>query len=625
MPPMKEPAVKREIPLPVCRDACHKIMGIGPVSISVTLAMAFGSLVLVVGLSLLLILWDANETNTFNLINRSIKQLSHQLENDLNNHVEPLQTHLHGVAHSLQQGRLSFTAPHHLQAVFRNTLDWEPELHGLFAWSMQSGLVGMVRDESGQIRPILRSSEDADMERAAITKALQSKKPYWDEISLFRGLSFIHYTIKVEKEGKLLGILSFSISIPEISRMVAGIGKAVGGSGFLLRGEDAVLGHQQRLSQPSANLTIPIGNIKDPVLPNLWAGKDPPEEVIPTEAGLIVKFIEANEDEYLAVMRKVEGYGPKPWYIGAWFPADEIGGASVERLFLSGLIGLFILVFGVWIAAILGKRIARPIRNSAVAQAQISQLEVEHVQELPNSFFKELNDQANAFNTMLGALRAFERYVPRKLVADLMQKKMQMDGLSETRDLTVMFTDLAGFTTLSENLSAQEVATFLNEHFDLLGVAVERQGGTIDKYIGDALMAFWGAPEPLEDAPKRACRAALDIAAKWQRHNAERTEQNLPPIGLRIGLHHGPCVVGNIGFPGRMNYTIVGDTVNSGQRLESLGKEVAPDAQVVILISESIRSQLDESFTTTEMGACPVKGRQRPIAVYRLLPQTHGE
>jgi class 3 adenylate cyclase len=139
----------------------------------------------------------------------------------------------------------------------------------------------------------------------------------------------------------------------------------------------------------------------------------------------------------------------------------------------------------------------------------------------------------------------------------------------EARELTVMFTDIAGFTAMSETRPAPEVADFLNEHFALLGACVEAEGGTVDKFIGDALMAFWGAPETQTDTAPRACRAALAIARAVDADNARRTAAGRPAIRIRIGLHSGPVVVGNVGWPGRINYTIVGDTVNTCQRLEA--------------------------------------------------------
>ena len=142
----------------------------------------------------------------------------------------------------------------------------------------------------------------------------------------------------------------------------------------------------------------------------------------------------------------------------------------------------------------------------------------------------------------------------------------------ERRDMTVMFTDIPGFTTLSEQLSATEVANLLNDHFTLVAGCVEAEEGTIDKYIGDSVMAFWGAPSKQPDHAARAIRAALAIAETVRADNAIRRTDGRQEVRIRIGIHSGPALAGNIGAPGRINYTLVGDTVNAANRIEQLGK-----------------------------------------------------
>jgi len=163
------------------------------------------------------------------------------------------------------------------------------------------------------------------------------------------------------------------------------------------------------------------------------------------------------------------------------------------------------------------------------------------------------------------------------------------------------------------------LAAFLNHHLTLLAECVENEGGTIDKYIGDALMAFWGAPERIENTVPGACRAALAIKKAISTENVARLAAGLKPVRLRIGIHTGPLVVGNIGAPSRVNYTVVGDTVNTAQRLEALGKEVDPDAEVTILISSATRAQLPVEFKSAAVGSHLVKGKSERIDVYQLL------
>jgi class 3 adenylate cyclase len=172
---------------------------------------------------------------------------------------------------------------------------------------------------------------------------------------------------------------------------------------------------------------------------------------------------------------------------------------------------------------------------------------------------------------------------------------------------------------MSEGRPARDVAQFLNHHFEMLGSRVEAEGGTVDKFIGDALMAFWGAPEPQSDTAQRACRAALAMARAIETDNDQRRTQGHDPIRIRIGLHTGPVVVGNVGWPGRINYTIVGDTVNTCQRLEAMGKDMDQGAAVTILISGATAARVDTSFTIERAGTFRVRGRNEDLEVYRLL------
>jgi len=267
----------------------------------------------------------------------------------------------------------------------------------------------------------------------------------------------------------------------------------------------------------------------------------------------------------------------------------------------------------------IGRLISRPAKQLAAAAEAVGEFELDAVPRIRDSRLREMGLAAEAFNGMIAGLKLFEAYAPRRLVWRLLRAGEEATASSDSRELTVQLTDIAGFTKLAETLSADEVASFLNSHFALLGHCVEVEDGTIDKYIGDALMAFCGAPELQADADARACRAALQISAVIERDNAERKTSGKPPVRVRIGIHKGPVVVGNIGFPGRINYTIVGDAVNVCQRLEALGRDVNSGRDVATLLSSDVVAALNGDFEVRHHGVCEVKGRAEPIDVFELL------
>ena len=181
----------------------------------------------------------------------------------------------------------------------------------------------------------------------------------------------------------------------------------------------------------------------------------------------------------------------------------------------------------------------------------------------------------------------------------------------ERREVTVMFTDLENYTGFSRDRPADETAAYLNTLLARIGPVIEETGGTIDKYIGDAIMAFWGAPEPRPDHAAAACRAACANAELVTAFNRERRAQGLDACRMRIGLHTGPVVVGNIGFEGRMDYTIIGEVVNMAQRLEQAGRRlIGAGEEVVVLISAATREAAGDGFD------CEVVPEDQPI--YRL-------
>ena len=234
------------------------------------------------------------------------------------------------------------------------------------------------------------------------------------------------------------------------------------------------------------------------------------------------------------------------------------------------------------------------------------------------SRLRELDEAIGAYNSLIATLHWFETYVPRRLVKQLMAQGEQATALVE-RDVTVLFTDIVDFTSLAERLSASDAATFLNDHFRLLAACVEAEGGTIDKYIGDSLMAFWGAPELQMDHSVRACRAAGAIAAAIVGDNRRRRELGLPSVQIRIGIHAGPAMVGNIGAPGRINYTLVGDVVNTAQRIEDAAKDfMTDDDEAVVLISDVVQRSVGPEFSAQPIGQHILRGRHAATNVFRL-------
>ena len=269
----------------------------------------------------------------------------------------------------------------------------------------------------------------------------------------------------------------------------------------------------------------------------------------------------------------------------------------------------------------MGLSMARSIRTLTSAAELIEQLKFDEPFHR-SSRLREIDDAGHSLDKARGALKWFGAYVPRRLVFGLME--LGEDAVaSRRRVVTVMFTDIVGFTPQAEELPEQETADMLNHHFALLGSCIENDQGVIDKYIGDCVMAVWGGLSTMEDHADHAVHAALEMGRVVHEDNLQRIAAGQKAVRLRVGIHSGPVIVGNIGAPGRVNYTVVGDTVNVAQRFEQMGKEfMGPDEDVIVLVSGDTIAAMKHPEALGELPKPElrhVKGRDEPEQVYRLL------
>ena len=423
------------------------------------------------------------------------------------------------------------------------------------------------------------------------------------------------------KDDRFLGVLSSVVSIRALSRFLLEMDEAHGTHSFILQERDKVVAHPALIgfvggldeSRPMPDLD----EINDPHLARIWDPRLDNMSMLLAESAVQGHVIEGRDEQLIFLYREVVGYGPHPWLIGTYFTESEVG-SEMRRLMIAAATGLAILLAALIAAFFMGRAISRPVRRLATASRAIGELDFRAVAPLGRSPFRELDSAAAAYNSMLNGLRWFETYVPRSLVLRLMHRGA--GGVqSEERQVTVIFTDIVGFTSMSAELSPPELADFLNAHFTLLGVCIEAEEGTVDKYIGDSVMAFWGAPSDQPDHAARACRSARAIAEAIAADNSQRAAKGLPPVRLRVGIHSGKAIVGNIGAPGRINYTLVGDTVNSAQRLEGLARDFyRPDSDVTVLLSGDTTAMLEGEFPVEDLGAHQLRGRQTQTEVYRL-------
>ena len=210
--------------------------------------------------------------------------------------------------------------------------------------------------------------------------------------------------------------------------------------------------------------------------------------------------------------------------------------------------------------------------------------------------------------------RLFGRYVSK----DVCQQLMENPGLAELggqrREMTVLFSDIRGFTTITEKGSPEELVAQLNQYFSRMVEVVFRHGGTVDKFVGDMVMALFGAPVTDPHHAEHAVAAAVDMVDQLRQLNAEWSSQGKATLDIGIGVNSGDMIAGNIGSSSIMSYTVIGDNVNLGSRLESLNKEYGTR----IIISDATRSRLTTKYTTRPLGSVVVKGKTKPVDVFEI-------
>jgi len=210
---------------------------------------------------------------------------------------------------------------------------------------------------------------------------------------------------------------------------------------------------------------------------------------------------------------------------------------------------------------------------------------------------------------------AFQQYVPPGLISQLLERPELLRLGGEEKPLTAMFTDIRGFTTLSEGLSPTALVELLNEYLSAMTEIIFQNWGTLDKYIGDAIMAFWGAPYPQADHALRACRTALQMLDRLQELQTRWAEHGRPRIDIGVGINTGAMLVGNMGSSRRFNFTVMGDNVNLASRLEGINKQFGTR----LIVSEATLAEVREEMVARELDLIRVKGKLKPVRIYELL------
>src|SRR6476646_887020 len=305
------------------------------------------------------------------------------------------------------------------------------------------------------------------------------------------------------------------------------------------------------------------------------------------------------------------------WSLVTVVPESEFLG-PVQETIRKLLMGLAVLiVFAGLLSAWLAQRlIGAPLIKVVGEIRHVERFDLDKVQRHP-SRLTEIENLSGAIGDMAQGLAAFRKYIPADLVKRLISDGNGARLGGAVRPMSVMFIDLAGFTGMSERLG-DRIIPLLSRYFDSVSTQIQETGGTIDKFIGDAVMAFWGAPAPNPDHAVDCCRAAL--ACRRAMEEAGLVDDHGQPVRIRIGINSGDMLVGNIGSEVRLNYTVIGDAVNIASRLESTNKVYGS----TIIIGPETRRLAGDRIVVRELDRLAVYGRAGGLQIYELLGMADG-
>ena len=303
------------------------------------------------------------------------------------------------------------------------------------------------------------------------------------------------------------------------------------------------------------------------------------------------------------------------WLVGVIVPEDYFLGEIKDNVYVIVLITLISIILSISLGLLIAGQVSDPVKSLVDETRRIQNFELRNEFRLDTSLM-ELSQLGDAFENMKKSLCSFEKFVPSDLVKYLIRSGKEADLGGDKRVLTIYFSDIAGFTNISELLSTENLVNSLGDYLEEMSNIILENKGTVDKYIGDAIMAFWGAPEEVEEHAYLACKSAIESQRKLRILRYDRWKRKgMPLFESRIGLNTGEVIVGNMGSQNRLNYSVLGDSVNLASRLEGLNKYYGTS----ILCGQKTYDLVKGRITGRKLDVVAVKGKSEPVSIYEIV------
>ena len=531
------------------------------------------------------------------------------LENSLDARLRPVREQARWVAADIREiGELE-----DLDTYFFGTLAASPQVTGL-----------AVITPSGQSRRWLRGAREAISEDwsekpwlSDYVKLLEaSRAPQWREPIFEESIadsSLLHDVPLRDREGNFIGIFAQIISIRELSSYLARTNSDTGVTPFVLYDRNFVLAHPLVLA---GDLDAPLQSLDsfgDTILQRIWTPDESADFVSAALDSIEASGIFRGDDYFLYLHRDITHFGPAPWTIGVYLDTSLIADQQIGTLQRGLIVGVVVLILAIGLAVLIGRKVSTPVREIANAAERVKGEDLDAIGTLGSSRIRELDDACDAFNNMVTGLRERQliretlgRFVPEKVAASLLHGGGDIPV--QQTEATILFCDIEGFTSMTESLGPVRIVDVLNDYFSAMVDILERHGGVVTQFQGDAILATFNVPVTDPEHAGKALAAACEMLEAVA---SRRFEGEI--VNIRIGINTGDVVAGAIGARGRLNYTVHGDAVNRAARLEALNKEYGSR----LLLSETTAARLQEKGLV-RVDDVTVRGQSESIELYSL-------
>ncbi len=441
--------------------------------------------------------------------------------------------------------------------------------------------------------------------------ANERNKFYWSKPYIFSSTGKTGITIafpEITQFGDKIKVTAADITLDDLSELLKKDSKITNGDLILFDENQNVIA------------TSFYENIKDKMGEKIITLKDLPDNYYGSFASLLIsdqyngEFTDKDGIEYIYAIDTFPNIFSDKWKLATIVKKDILLASIRNTINKMLLMSVIIMIIFLLLILYISRIISRPIVQISEYMLQLKDMDLD-IDIHASSNINEIRTVQNSMITLKSGLQSFKKYMPAELVKILIKTNQEAVIGGSEKNLAIMFTDIENFTTISELMTPHELMIHLSNYFEELVPIITKNQGTVDKYIGDAILSFWGAPLEIDSPCLHAVETAIEIQKRLKIVNDKWEKEGKPRFKTRIGIHFGPTLIGNIGSHDRLNYTIIGDSVNIASRLEGINKQFGTE----IMISEGVNERIKSKLATKYIDSIMLKGKTEATKLYTIV------